>query len=56
VAARRRYHVPILVGLTVDGEHQKDVATLVLDRAGLRRLDRTSDETTATSTEMTRPP
>jgi F0F1-type ATP synthase assembly protein I len=56
VAAPRRYHVPILVGLTVDGEHQKDVATLVLDRAGLRRLDRTSDETTATSTEMTRPP
>jgi hypothetical protein len=39
VAAPRRYQVPVMVGLTVDGGQQKQSATVVLDRAGLRRLD-----------------
>jgi hypothetical protein len=55
VAAVRRYHVPILVGLAVDGEHQKQFGTLVLDRAGLRRLDSRGSETEVTATEMPRP-
>ena len=50
VLAARRYHVPVLVGLAVDGDDQKQHATLVLDRAGLRRLDPRCDETEATST------
>jgi hypothetical protein len=56
VSAARRYHVPILVGLAVEGEHQKQVGCLVLDRAGLRRLDRGSSETEATATETPRQP
>jgi hypothetical protein len=55
VAAVRRYHVPILVGLAVDGEHQKQFGTLVLDRAGLRRLDSRGSETEVAPTEMPRP-
>lgn len=39
IAAARRYQVPTLVGLTVDGDVQKQHATLVLDRGGLRRID-----------------
>jgi hypothetical protein len=43
------------VGLAVDGEHQKQFGTLVLDRAGLRRLDSRGSETEVTATEMPRP-
>jgi hypothetical protein len=50
VAAARRYHVPILVRLAVEGEHQAQRGTLVLDRAGLSRLDR-AVETEASSNE-----
>jgi hypothetical protein len=49
VAAARRYHVPVIIGLAVDGTDQKQSAMLVLDRAGLRRLDRRADETEATA-------
>lgn len=38
VAAARRYHVPIAIRLHVAGEHLEQRATLVLDRAGVRRL------------------
>jgi len=48
VSAARRYQVPIVIGLSVDGERQTQLATLVLDRAGLRRLDRRAIETAAT--------
>jgi len=39
VAAARRYHVPVIIRLALDGSEQKQDAMLVLDRAGLRRLD-----------------
>jgi hypothetical protein len=38
VAATRRYHVPIRVRVEVAGERHEQRATLVLDRAGVRRL------------------
>jgi len=44
VAAARRYHVPILIRLSLDGSEQKQDAMLVLDRAGLRRLDLRGDD------------
>jgi hypothetical protein len=38
VAAARPYHVPIAIHLEVAGERIEQRATLVLDRAGVRRL------------------
>jgi hypothetical protein len=56
MAAPRRYHVPALVGLEVDGQVQKQHATLVLDRAGLRRIDRHDEGREAASGEPPLPP
>ena len=38
LATPRRYQVPILIELKVDGERHQQRATLVLDRGGLRRI------------------
>lgn len=56
MAAPRRYHVPALVGLAVDGDVRKQHATLVLDRGGLRRIDWPCDETDTPSVELPPPP
>ncbi|HWE24733.1 MAG TPA: hypothetical protein VG496_12425 [Myxococcales bacterium] len=51
VSAPRRYQVPALVALAVEGVVQKQRATLVLDRAGLRRIDWQRDDADATAGE-----
>jgi hypothetical protein len=50
VPAARRYHVPVIIGLNIDGTEQKHGATVVLDRGGLRRLDRRGDGTDSAPT------
>ncbi|HXN81754.1 MAG TPA: hypothetical protein VN883_04705, partial [Myxococcales bacterium] len=39
VAAQRRYHVPVCIRLTFGGAVHEERATVVLEKAGLVRLD-----------------